>query len=110
MEHVELLNAIGEAATFALAEEFAGTRLYVPWRVPDSHRIVRAIGREAANALCAHYSPATIKVPLLRELRARHYRAKGLSTAKIAVRLGLTESGVSKLFQRLKALEAGPGK
>jgi len=42
---------IGEAATVALAEEFAGTRLYIPKRVRDGNQITRAIGREAAAAL-----------------------------------------------------------
>lgn len=101
-EGLELTRVIGVAATIALAEEFAGTRIYVPLKVRDSHRITRAIGREAADKLCAYYGPTAICVPLLRELRAQHYRSKGLTYPRIAVRLGLTEKSVQKLFGRLK--------
>lgn len=78
------------------------TRLYVPKRVRDGNRITRVIGREAAEALCAHYSPDWIRVPLMRELRVKHHRANGLSNARIAVRLGMAETGVAKLAKRLK--------
>lgn len=99
---VELVGLIGEAATIALAEQFGGTRLYVPMRTKDTHPIARAIGRHAAVILCGHYGPSTIRIPLLREMRAKHYRNNGLSNAKIAVCLGLTESGVGTLFKRLE--------
>ena len=96
----QLLEAIGEEALIALANEFAGTRIYVPVTIRDSQRITKAIGREAADKLSFRFAPASIRVPLLRELRARHFRAAGLSNPKIAVRLGLTETGVQKLFRR----------
>lgn len=102
----DLIDAIGEIATIALAEEFGGTRLYVPLRVPDHHQIARAVGQEAAQALCQHCGPGTIRVPLARELRAKHYRAEGLSFARIAVRLGVTEGGVRALFKRIEEKEA----
>lgn len=102
MDGNDLVDVIGEAATIALAEEFAGTRLYVPAQVDGRHRITFAIGQKAADALCAQYGPAPIRVPLLRELRAEYHRMKGLSHAQIAVRLGLTEKGVAKLFKRLR--------
>lgn len=102
MEGYELVSVIGEVATIALLEEFAGTRLYVPKQVKDDHPITRAIGPAAAHALCAHYSPSTIRIPLGRELRVQHYRANGWAIAKIAVRLGMTESGVNKLVKRLR--------
>jgi len=98
----ELIDVIGEQSTIELAEAFAGTRLYVPPSVSDDHAIALAIGPSAADAFCKFYSSGTVRVPLLRELRAKHYRAIGLSNARIAVRLGLTETGVEKLFQRLK--------
>ena len=102
MNDLEIISVIGEEAAVALAEEFAGTRLYVPTRVRDDHAITHAIGREAAEKLHAHYSPATICVPLLRELRACHHRRAGLSNAKIAVRLGVTEKAVARMFSRMR--------
>lgn len=99
----DLVEIVGEAAAVALAENFGGTRLYVPQRLKDCHPIVRAIGADAGKALVEAFHTSTIKVPLARELRARHYRAAGLSHAKIAARLGLTESGVRGLFKRIDA-------
>ena len=102
-EGIELIGVIGEAATVALAEAFGGTRLYVPSRVRESHRITRAIGHEAAQALSAFYSPDAIRVPLARELRAMHYQAKGLSHERIARKLGITATGVARLLKRVAA-------
>lgn len=97
-----LISIIGKAATIALAERFAGTRLYIPRRVKPEHAISLAIGYEAARMLCENCGPGTIRVPLARDLRASQYRAEGLSNARIAVRLGLTESGVRSLLKRLE--------
>ncbi|WP_374410645.1 hypothetical protein [Novosphingobium colocasiae] len=96
-----LIAVVGEEATVALAETFGGTRLYIPSSAKDGHPITRTIGREAARALCDKFGPAAIRVPLARELRARRYRAEGLSNARIAVRLGITEGGVRSLFKRI---------
>lgn len=101
-----LVAAIGEAAMIALAEQFGGTRLYVPSRVGVSHPIACAIGSEAAEALRTYVgAPGYVRVPLARELRATKYRGEGLSNGRIAVRLGLTEGGVVSLFKRLAARE-----
>lgn len=95
----ELLAAIGEDAAVALAEEFAGTRLYVPNQMNDRHRIVELLGRAAADKLSDHYGRVAMRVPLLRANRALRYRKQGLSNGRIAVRLGMTESGVNRLFK-----------
>lgn len=97
----ELLELIGEAAFVRLAEAFGGTRLYVPQRFAADSEIVKAIGIEAAGRLSQRLAPDVIKVPLARELRARHYRAAGRSNARIASALGITERAVEKLFQRM---------
>ncbi|WP_326523957.1 hypothetical protein [Sphingomonas sp.] len=93
---------IGELATIALAEAFGGTRLYIPMRQHPDCEIVHAIGIIAAQELSHRFAPDVIRVPLLRNMRAQHYRDTGLSHAKIAVRLGMTEAGVNRLFARLK--------
>jgi hypothetical protein len=97
----ELLALIGEAALVRLAEAFGGTRLYVPRTIAPDSELVRAIGVEPAQRLCERLAPDVIKVPLARELRARHYRAAGRSNARIASALGITERAVEKLFQRM---------
>lgn len=97
----DLQGLLGDRAFIALTEAFGGTRLYVPPAIPAGHAIARAIGEQAADRLCRRMAPAVIRVPLARELRARHYRDAGQSFAEIAVKLGLTETGVQKLFDRM---------
>lgn len=100
-EHCTLEHIIGEAGLVALAAEFGGSRLYVPVRIASDHRIAKAVGIDAARALCDQYRATVIRVPLARDLRAKHYRAMGWSAAKIARTLGLSESGTRSLFKRL---------
>lgn len=103
----ELVELIGEAAFVRLAEAFGGTRLYVPAKMAADHPIVAAVGKDAAILMVERLAPDVIKVPLAREVRARHYRARGLSNARIASALGITERGVERLFERLPR-EADP--
>ncbi len=98
----ELEELLGETALVRLAEAFGGTRLYVPATMKPEHEIVRVIGMDAAVLLSKRLGgAATIRVPLARELRARHYRATGKSNAQIARALGITETGVDKLVARM---------
>ncbi len=97
----ELATLIGEDAFVRLAEAFGGTRLYVPISINADHEIAKAVGLDAAERLVERLAPDVIKVPLARELRARHYRAAGHSNAQIARKIGITESGVEGLFRRM---------
>ncbi|MEO7470201.1 MAG: hypothetical protein ABIV36_24640, partial [Sphingobium limneticum] len=63
--------------------------------------IAKAIGADAARHLSERVSPDVIRVPVARDIRARHYRAGGLSNGAIASRLGITEPAVNKLFARM---------
>lgn len=98
----ESLKALlGVDALVALAERFGGRRLYIPQTIGPEHEIAAAIGTEEAAKLSRRYSLAYIRVPLARDLRARHYRARGLSNGEICSKLGITETGVDKLFARM---------
>lgn len=99
----DLLGLLGEEAYLKLCEEFGGTRVYVPARLPNDHELIAAIGMDATRKLMDMYAPSAIRVPLARRERAHRYRAQGLSHARIARKLGLTETGVEKL------LRSGPG-
>lgn len=92
----------------ALAENFGGTRLYVPAKATVDHDLVKAIGLEGYKRLADAISPDVIRVPLCREIRASHYRKNGLSNGKIATRLGITETAVNQLFKRMKARGDAP--
>lgn len=97
----DLYALLGEAAFIKLTEEFGGTRLYIPNSLSADHEIVSVIGSAAADKLSRRYARDIIRVPLAREIRARHYRANNLSNGRIARKLGLTETGVEKLFARM---------
>ncbi len=96
----ELLDLLGPDDFLRLVEAYGGTRLYVP-RTEAGSALPDEIGLDAVRKLQGPRAGEWIRVPLAREWRARHYRANGLSNAKIAVRLGLTETGVNKLFARM---------
>lgn len=93
-----LMRVLGPAGLVALAEAHGGTRC---WIRADGTSLVEVIGPEAAQMLAARYAGFYIRVPLARELRARHYRAAGSSNAEIARRLGMSESGVDRLFNAM---------
>ena len=97
----ELMAMLGEHGFIALAQAFGGTRLSIPQQIDREHEIYEAVGEKNAARLADRYAGAQIRVPLARDARARHYRAGGLSNAKIARRLGMSETGVEKLFARM---------
>lgn len=95
-----LLRLLGPAGLVRLAEFHGGTRLYVP-ESPERSKMAGDLGVEILKKLSSRFSRDYISVPLARELRARHYRAAGLSNADIAQKLGLAESAVNRLFRRM---------
>lgn len=96
----ELRGLIGDEKFLALVEERGGTRLYVP---RDRSVLTRLIGRENVKALASRYEGSYLRLPLAREFRGRHYRLQGRSNAEIAIKLGMTETGVDKMFARMEA-------
>lgn len=94
-----LLDLLGPKGLIALAEAHGGTRLWV--RDDAGASLAAELGDEAAHKLSARYAGFYIRVPLARELRARHYRATGCSNADIARRLGMSESGIDRLFNAM---------
>ena len=107
---IHLKGVLGTEGFVRFCQELGGTRVYIPYAMREENEIVKAVGQELADKLSRALAPATIRVPLARRDRALHYRAAGLSDAKIARRLGITESGVSKLFGREADLPTRPGK
>ncbi|MEA3264151.1 MAG: hypothetical protein U9R07_11790 [Pseudomonadota bacterium] len=107
---LELQAILGEAGFVRLCQELGGTRLYVAYQLRDDNDVVEAVGRELADKLSRALAPATIRVPLAKRERALFYRRQGLSDAKIARKLGMTENGVGKLFAREADLPDRPGR
>lgn len=93
-ELAELARLVGPEAALILVEIHGGTRLPVPKAPNQGTRLAREIGLDAARALSAEYGGLMVKVPLAKAWRARIYRARGDSYAKIARALGATEGRV----------------
>lgn len=94
-----LLELLGAHGLVRLAERHGGCRLYVPTGAPDA--LARELGTKVARLLADRYAGSYLRVPLARELRARHYRAAGATNAQIARRLGMSETGVDRLFHEM---------
>ena len=93
-EVAPLVALIGEAATLALLEHYAGTRVQIPARVTERSALARAIGLRAARRLGAEMAGTKLSVPLAKRWRILHLRQAGLSYAALARRVGTTESVV----------------
>jgi len=106
---LHLQAILGMDGYISLCGDLGGTRLYVPYSFSDEHAVVGAVGRDLADKLSRAMAPATIRVPLARRERALYWRAKGLSDAAVARKLGMTENGIGKLFAREQALPERPG-
>jgi DNA-binding transcriptional regulator LsrR (DeoR family) len=96
----ELKKLLGLDDFVRLAEAYGGTRLFVPARDAET-KLARTLGQAVAARLAERYAGTYLRVPLAREERARQYRQRNASNAEIARRLGITESGVDKLFSRM---------
>jgi len=97
----DLVELLGEDGFFQLAEIYAGVRLFVP-RDPDFSDLPKKVGDDIAVLLSKAYGGNYVRVPLARTFRARRYREADMTNRDIAIRLGLTESAVVKIFTREK--------
>lgn len=95
----ELRALIGDDDFIRLTERHGGTRLYMPARAQDT--AIAGLDPKSLANLRDRFGGSYIRVPLAREIRARHYRQTAMSNAQIARRLGITETGVDKLFARM---------
>lgn len=95
----ELHDALGDAGFLKLTDAHGGIRIYIP-KDPHGSALAGDIGIDNAARLSKMFPGGYIRVPVAREFRARHYRRQGESNSMIARRLGLSETGVEKLFSR----------
>lgn len=123
----ELVAVAGEAAALKLVAAHGGTIRHIPARLrSDDHWLVQCVGREAAEALCAHYrqmmasdswSGQKILVPLGpagsgAEARRRLAQAidSGASNSKAARMAGLHERTARRMRRRLRSEDKGQGR
>lgn len=99
----ELRTLLGPEGYLLLLEHYAGTRLYVPkMNIANTNQLVDDITIDHALKLSEAYGGEYIKVPCDRDYRAIAYKRKGFSTRKIVRSLGMTESGLRGLYNRLE--------
>lgn len=106
-DRIDLASRLTKAEMIALADDYGGTRLYIPSRMSREHRLARSIGFNSALTLSREMAGTYVRIPLLREARAIHHRSAGRSYAWIARRLGMTETGVEMLLRRAANREGG---
>ncbi len=118
----ELASVIGVEALVCLCEARGGTNISIPASIPPDHWLARTIGREAAEALSAHFrvgSPegrmigvelALPRGPTGAMANARRIMAtaleSGASAATAAQLSGLTRRTASRMRKRWR--DAGP--
>ncbi|SCD25101.1 hypothetical protein [Brucella inopinata] len=100
----ELIEYLGEDNFFKLVDNFAGTRLYISsLSTSRMTTIEECVGRKAAEIMNRYYGGSTLDVPLSRSFRALRYRQQGMSNRHIALRLGIREDAVEKIFTRQRS-------
>ena len=97
-EVAPLVALIGDAATLALLDAYAGIRIQVPVRARADSSLARAIGPAAAAKLVAEFGGGKLQVPLAKRWRIQHYRLQGMSYAAIARRVGANERMVHQVL------------
>lgn len=106
----ELLGTLGKHGLLELLEHYAGCRLFVPKMDGEASNIIPRLSRDVSLKLSERFGGDSLRVPIMREFRALCLRNEGLSNAKIARSLGITEPGVDHLFKRLREKRSTTGK
>jgi hypothetical protein len=107
-----LADVISEKRAMQLCAAYGGRRLYIPATPPESSKIVKVIGLNAAAALGRRFGGVSLDVPLELGTAARvlHLRSKGWSVSKIAAKLNRTERYVRLVANRGLAAPALVGR
>lgn len=102
----EIAEVAGLKAALQLAAERGGNRVYIPECAGDDHWLVRAVGREAADRICAHFAvPSGIELEVPRGptgLWAEYCRrlgqliAEGAPSSRITQELGISRRTVTR--------------
>ncbi|MFN3575387.1 MAG: helix-turn-helix domain-containing protein [Tabrizicola sp.] len=100
--HLEpYVSALGVEAAIDLFLNFGGTYLYIPRQPTHRSELVRVLGMEKAQALAALAARTALprRLPIGKKWIARVLKAQGLSEAKIATRLHVSNVTVSSYLR-----------
>lgn len=114
----EIADVAGLDAALCLAKARGGTRVYIPSFAPDDHWLVQTVGREAADAICSHFTfnvdgvarhGTKVMIPFgprgsIAEVRATVDRmiAAGNSIREVALATGITSRSVERRKARIR--------
>lgn len=113
----EIADVAGLPAALALAEARGGSRITIPARPGPDHWIVKTLGPDAAEQLCAHFRTgvggtkgATLELPVGPSGSAASIRARidamlreGVSADRIAVSMRVHRTTVFRRKARIEA-------
>ena len=113
---IEMAGYIGAYDVLRLCEQYGGQQVYFP-ADPANAPFVDDIGRDKAQALCAHWRLECVTLPTARYAIARAkrapiiaaVRARKLTVARAAAMMHLRHSTVSRLVKSAdEGLDCGP--
>lgn len=85
------IDALGLEDTLKFLEAFGGVEVYIAKHPTQRAEVVQVIGYAKARALSSIVDRLQRRVPLAKKWRARVYKSQGLSTNKIARKLGVSD-------------------
>ena len=93
----EIAEVAGTAAALAVAREMGGRRAYFPAKPKAEHWLVRAVGAETAEAICAHLVAGNAGLEIAVPLGPTGTRAQVWSTIQKALSEGATNGTAAHL-------------
>jgi Mor family transcriptional regulator len=101
---VDVAETLGLRVAVALIEHFGGLEIKLPAHPRPDHPIIKALGDEDGNALCAFLGGGSMYVPHGRTSSARadilRLEAEGKDRAEIARILGISQRHVRRMANR----------
>ena len=85
------VEALGPEKAIGFFQEFGGAELYIAQAPTSRSELVEVMGISAARALAKVADHLPARVPTAKRWLAQCYFAKGLSKARIARKLGVTD-------------------
>ncbi len=103
----ELIRILGKDAALSMAAAMGGTRVYVPSKADEAHRLAEIVGLRGMRALCAEFCGMVITVPNARREALKEKAVTLLGQGKAPQEI-VRECGVTLRYIRyLASLESG---
>jgi Mor family transcriptional regulator len=105
---LDMADHINKEAIMLLVVHYGGTRLHVPKKLPDNHKLTALIGQDAAKELVYIFGGSYIEIPNARHFQrairnreiVRRKREEGLSHRDLARAFDMTERNIRNILRR----------